>query len=378
MQIFLAMKKNEESETLFTDFNFTGFNEDEPVFETSSKEETDEDDTGDDDDVDDDVELDDEDDVDVTTGVEKKQTPSDESKRSSSSFKVLAKVLSDEGVLSSFKEDTKMESAEDLIGAIQGEINARVEHYKNSLPDEVKELVEGFDEGVNVSDMVAIQRDLKAFDSIKDDDFEDKPELMKQVIARDLHDRGMSDDDIEEELEDIFSLGKEDVKSRKALERIKSRLKTKKEQLTKEAKETEAKAEKAYQERMVDTRKGIEELKEFAGIELTKKIKEEIFDSMVKPVAELNGTPINAIVKKRLEDPMAFDRKMATLFVLTKGFEDLSRFGGPAKRSAIKELEAEAEKISRNLSTGIGAPSQRHTSSGRGTVLHDIDFKHIV
>jgi hypothetical protein len=222
----------ESQDNLFDGIDFSMLNEEEPAKQTVDKiVQPDPEDVPDDDTKDDSEEID-------------ETTPSDESDEtensSSSSYQVLAKALSEEGVFSLSEDELKdMTDADKIIGAVQKEINSRVEDYKNSLPSEVKDLLDGYDDGVDLNDLLRIKKDKLVFSKIKEEDLEDNEDLKRQVLRKDLELRGMSPEDIEEEIEDIFSLGKEDAKSIKALKNIIRKTDEEVVRLRTEAKESE-------------------------------------------------------------------------------------------------------------------------------------------
>ena len=361
--------EEEKFESLFSDFSFSGIGEnDEPEFEMTQKDEQDEDHL----DGDENVAVDDE-------GKNKDdKAPSKASKSSSSSsIKVLAKVLSEEGVLSSFKEDTNLESAEDLISLIQGEIDGRVNKYKDTLPDEIKDLVERYDEGVDIYELIKIRGEQKDISRVTEEMLEDNDSLKKEILTRDLREQGMSDEDISEEIEDIFSIGKDDLKARKALSRIKGRLKQREAEFVRTEQAREENAKKEYQNRLKEIKTSMEGMKEFAGVTLSTKLKEEAFRAMTVPVAEIDGTPVNAIVKSRMENPQEFDKSMALIWTLTKGFKSFDGLMSSAKKSAIRELEEEAERLAANQPVGIPPHTKKNLSQSE-TVLRDINLNNIL
>jgi len=309
--------------------------------------------------------------------------PSDESEKknvssSSSSYQVLAKALSEEGIFSISEDELQdVNDAEKIIELVQKEINTRVDEYKNSLPKDVKEILDGYDDGADLDDIMSIKKTQIVFSKIKPEDLEDNEELKRKVLHKDLELKGMSPEDIEEEINDIFSLGKEDTKSLKALNNILRKTEEEMTRIRKEAKDQEDLQRKQYTERVESIKTAVTSTTEMGGVPVTKKIQDNAFKAMTVAVAEHEGVPINAITKSRLENPIEFDKNVAVLWALTNGFKNYSLFGKAAKKSALTDLDRVAEDIAKNKQLGL-APVRRSQQLLEGsTVLSDIDINTI-
>jgi hypothetical protein len=98
---------------------------------------------------------------------------------------------------------------------------------------------------------------------------------------------------------------------------------------------------------------------------------------MTMAVAEVNGTPINAITKSRLEDPIGFDTKVALLWELTGGFSKWDAFGKAAKRKALSELDKVADNLAREKEAGLQPHRRSQELLNGDTVLSSINIKNI-
>jgi hypothetical protein len=359
------MSEKEASEGLFDGIDFSVLGEDLP----EAKLEVDKNDPPKD--VDDKEEVDEGDD-------NKENSPSDESDDSQgssfSSYQVLAKALSEEGVFSLSEDKLKdVNDAEKIIELVQDEINARVDEYKSTLPKVVQDLLDNYDEGVDLEDLINVKKEQFSFDKIKEDDLDGDETLMKKVIAEDLKIRGFSDEDIQEEIEDIFSLGKEDLKSKRALKNITKSLKDKEDKLKENAKLENEKRQKEYQVRITTMRKSVDSTKDIGGVPVSKKIQDDAFKAMVVPVAEINGAPVNAITKSRIDDPVEFDKNVAILWTLTGGFKNWDAFGKAGKKQALKELDRVADQMAKEKELGT-SPRTRQQDQSMETILSDISL----
>lgn len=375
------MAEKEEEVSLFESFDFTGFDEDTEMISNKEKPEDEKDDKDKKDDKEDTLsasekeadeffeEIDNSDtskekvdstkkkDEEVIDDLkETKETPSDNN--SSSSFlQVLAKSLYEEGVLSSFDENTKINKATDFITLINNEIISNVDAYKADLPEEIKTLIEVYEEGVPLNDLLNIRSKKIEYSKIDESKLADNDNVMKQLITDDLTRRGYGEDDIKEKITDIFALDKQETEAKKALVVLKKH----QEKLESDLIVTENKRrDDAVKERdanITKLRESVEKTKEFAGIELTKQHKKEIFDNLMKPVAEINGRPVNAITKSQMENPAEFQKNLAMAWTITKGFTDWSSFGKVSKSKTMSELEEQARKAAEKVRPGISVKS---------------------
>jgi len=367
-------KKEEEEVSLFDDLDFAGFDEDEDTF--IQKADDKEDDNEDKEDIKkkktpekeneffevDSDESEEETDTDTKVDEEeqeekekdakhKKDTPSD--KNSSSSFlQVLAKSLYEEGVLSSFDEKTEIKKASDFIEIINNEIVTSVEAYKAELPEEIKTLIDVYEEGVPLDKLLNVRSKKIEYSQIAADKLSENEDLMKQLIREDLKNRGYEDDDIKEKLSDIVALDKTEIEAKKALSSLKKKQENDEKTLVESEKKRRDEEIKKRDANIVAMKDAIEKTSEFAGIQLTKQHKQEIFNNLMKPVGELSGRPVNAITKAQAENPAEFQKNLAMAWTLTKGFTDWSSFGKVTKSKTLSELEEAARKTAEKIKPG--------------------------
>lgn len=285
-----------------------------------------------------------------------KETPSDNN--SSSSFlQVLAKSLYEEGVLSSFDENTKIDKATDFINLINNEIVSNVDAYKAELPEEIKTLIDVYEEGVPLNELLNIRSKKIEYSRIDESTLGDNDDVMKQLITDDLIRRGYGEDDIKEKITDIFALDKQETEAKKALMVLKKHQeKAETDLIANEAKRRDD-AVKERDANIVKLKESVDKTKEFAGIELTKQHKKEIFDNLMKPVGEINGRPVNAITKSQMENPAEFQKNLAMAWTITKGFTDWSSFGKVSKSKTMTELEEQARKAAEKIRPGTSVKS---------------------
>lgn len=278
----------------------------------------------------------------------------------SSSLTPYAKYLVDEGVLSNLDIDTFDGTPEALLGAMRGQIDGGIEQYKSELPEDVKTLIERYEEGVPFNQILDIQSDKIKYESIKDSELEGNEELQKNLL-RDLYSKktSFSADKINKLIqrsEDLSEL-EEEAKGAK-LELIDLQ-----EELSKEAGRQATLNAQAEQDRQIASRQLLDttlsDLNEIIpNVKVTQILKDKIKANLTTPVGkDANGNILNKIGKFRAEDPIGFELKLNYIFEVTNQFTDWSIFGKTGKKSVLTELE--------NASRALG--DRRKGSGGKGT-----------
>ena len=301
----------------------------------------------------------------------KNETPSDQN--SSSSFlQVLAKSLYEEGVFSSFDENTKIEKATDFIEMVNNEIVSNVEAYKAELPEEIKTLIDVYEEGVPLNELLNIRSKKIEYGKIDPEKLAGDDDVMKKLISDDLKNRGYDDEEIKEKITDLFALDKQEVEAKKALLNLKKKQVAEEQALVTVTKKAQDDAVKERDNNVINLKNTIEKSTEFAGITLTKQHKKEIFDNLMKGV-DYKGRVVNAITKAQLENPVDFQTKLATAFTLTKGFTDFTSFGKISTSKTMSQLEEQARRAAEKIKPGKSVQTEMEGSDNEpGSFLKNI------
>jgi hypothetical protein len=268
-------------------------------------------------------------------------------------------VKEEAGLFSSFEAD-KITDANQLVEAIKGEITEGIEDYKNSLPEELKHIVENYEAGVSLRDLIELQSNEVELDSITSEDLEDK-DLQKRVYTQYLKSTTrFSDSKIEKEinkLDDLDELGDE---SKNALEELKELSKVQKEEVIAKAKEDKLAYDKSQKEQLENLKKDVTSTKEIIpGVILHEKDQVTLFKQMTQPVAfDRQGNPISRVQEIRAKDPIAFEKTLNYLVMKGVFENDYSLFKSveaKGKTKAVTELEKLAAKTVNNKERGVAA-----------------------
>lgn len=274
---------------------------------------------------------DEEDDEDESTGSSQTSQPT--------LYSSLAKVLAEEGVLTSFDpKSTKVETPEDLINAIRETIK---QNELADLTEEQKTYLEAVRSGLPPQEVANQQSTLKQLESITADEIESNAELRKQLIYNEHISRGVSPEKANKLTQRSIDIGEDVADATESLEELKKVNKQQFEQSILQQKQAEAeRAEKAKQD-LLKFKESVMNTKEIIpGLKINTKIAEKVFEQAVKPVHQLpNGQVVNAVVKAKIDDPIGFETKLNYLFWITKGFSDFSKIATTQKTRAVQELD---------------------------------------
>lgn len=281
-----------------------------------------------------------------------------------SPFTPYAKFLIEEGILSNLNLDEFDGTAEALKKAQANEINNGIEAYKNSLPREVKFLVDNYEAGVPFDKILEISSRQIEYQSIEESSITDNEDLQKNLVKDYLkRTTRFSDEKIEKHINQLADLSELEDEARDALSNL----------VDFEKQELEAAKEKAIADQNAAIemqKKEIERLDKYLdeteeiipNIKIPKVIKDKIKANLTTPVAQDEyGNQFNKVGLYRANNPMQFEVVLNYLFEVTNEFKDWSALGKAGKRSALKELEDAAKTIdSRQASSS--SSGQRITS----------------
>lgn len=253
-------------------------------------------------------------------------------------YSSLANVLNQEGILTSLSSDQKIEKVEDLIEAFNNELKSR--EYSD-LTDKQKVYLDALREGIPE---VEIQESLKLeseLESITEDMLKNNPELRQELIKQDFIDSGMSPEKATKLAKRSVDIGEDIEDSLEALGSLKTRSSQTREQRIEAAKQAKIDARKKLDEDLKSLRTTLTKTEEIIpSMKINEQVRDKIYDQMTKPVGKVDGRPISAIEKKKIEDPINFEMKLNYLFYITNGFEDFSKIVKNSKTQAVKDLES--------------------------------------
>lgn len=258
---------------------------------------------------------------------------------SPSLYSSFAKLLQEKDILSSLDSDLEnIKDVDSLSEAFQREVEERI---KSKYTEEDLKYLEYIKTGIPPEELAQNNKLTKQLESINEETIESNAELRKQLIYQDYINQGLSENKALKLLNRTVELEQDKEEALESLDSLKEfeqkRIEKQKEQLKIEQEQRQAEYE-AQQEKLKNTLYSKDEI--IKGMKLNPTIKDKVYKSMTNIVSESpNGTPENALMKARREDPMEFDSKLYYLFEVTKGFSDFSSLSKKIKSSASKEVE---------------------------------------
>lgn len=273
-------------------------------------------------------------------------------------FKAFGSTLVEKGVFSEelFKDFDG--TIDGLVTAVDREIGYGIESYKESLPDVLKELIDNYEEGVPLDQLISTKSREISFNNITEDKLEEDVNLQKEIVRQYLESTGLKENKIKklietyEDTDDLFSEAKD------ALGEIKDILKKEQEYIRKEQEQERKLAEQRTKELLNTVETTISKTEEIVpGIKLNEKVRKEIYSSMTQPTGrDADGNPINKVMEIRAKDPIKFEMTLHYLASLGIFEGKWDKVISTAKTSSVKELE-KLIKSNDNKFSGSGKAS---------------------
>jgi len=278
---------------------------------------------------------------------EKPSSTNPDKKQSSSPFTPYAKLLKEEGVLPNLNMEDFDGTAEGLKTAMINEIIGAVEMYKDTLPSRVKDLINNYEEGVPLEELLKIDKEEVQTLSLDEDKIKEDISLQKKTVRDYLKKTSkFSDKKIDNQIQYYEDSGELEEEALNAAAELKELIQTEKTQAVEQAKQKEKMMQEQARAELANLNKRVQEATEIIpGLKLNDRVKSELIKSMTVPAGkDKNGNPVNRIVAARMENPMEFEIKLHYLFEITKGFSDFSKLVEKGKKDTIKEFEEAISK----------------------------------
>ena len=253
-------------------------------------------------------------------------------------YSSVSSALVQDGVLSTFDtEKNKIESAEDLIGAIKQEIE---NNEYSDLNDTQKEYLTALRTGVPMEEYKQAISMEEQLNSITDAHLTEDADLRKSIITQDFLNKGFSEARAAQQTQLSIDAGRDEEDAKLALAdiQLKSReaIQAKMDSAAADQKAENDKiaADKASLKKTVfDATEYIE------GMPINEEIKKAVYDSITKQVGEVDGKGLNKVMAARAKDPVNFDAKLHYFYHITNGFKDFDKVKATQKSSAVSELD---------------------------------------
>lgn len=220
-------------------------------------------------------------------------------------IKEIASFLKEKGVVEF--TDEEFQDQDDFIPEIVNKAitkgkEAGINDYKESLPEEIKNLINNYEDGVPLGQLLEVEQRVFEVSSIEPERIKESSRLQEEIISAYMSNTGWNQTEIDErvkELQDANLMEKEALRSHTKLVQIE---KENKQQLIKEAQQKKIENQTKQREQIDNLKKSINDKKEFfTGIPTNDIEKRDVFNAITK--VDKNGR--NEITQM-LSDPETY------------------------------------------------------------------------
>tara|TARA_R110002073_G_scaffold237786_1_gene398825 strand:- start:331 stop:1488 length:1158 start_codon:yes stop_codon:yes gene_type:complete len=246
-------------------------------------------------------------------------------------FRVFAEMQRENGIID-FEDDDFEESDEWLMSKISGTVDKKVEDYKDTMPIEIKYLLDNYEEGVPLTELMNMQSQEQVFESITSEQLESNEGLQKNLVKELLTRSGWSPERVQKKLQRYEDTGVLQEEAEDALASLVEGQKAEKEAYVQRQKKEKQNRVEAHDKWLTDLKGHIGEKEEIIpGFTMSPKDKEAVY----KGITKLDKNGKNEIMRAREVDP-EFDLKIAYLATVLKW--DFSAFERQSTSKATKKL----------------------------------------
>jgi len=271
---------------------------------------------------------------------------SDNSESFSSDDVDLWKNFADAGIIDLEEDDDTSDKdlqwfADKAKEKINNNVTSAVDDYKESLPDEIKYLLENHEKGVNVFDLLKADKKVIEYDSLTSEQISENESLQKKLLSEFYHLQGESPEDIDDMIEDIEVAGLLEKQANRAAKKLSQVQQQERNRLIQAQKQQETERKNHYDSAITSLKNSIYEKEEIIpGIKLSEKQKKEVYNGITK----FDREGKNEVMKFREKNP-EFDLVVAYLATVMSKEDKINwdMLTTVAETKATKNLKAKAK-----------------------------------
>ncbi len=305
-------------------------------------------------------------DADDSSNLDNDDSNPDKPQTGSNVYKTLSELLKEEGIV----EDT-FEDKEALFTYFKTVADNNVQEWKDSLPSEIADLINNYEEGVPFDELLQIKSNQIRLDSITEESLEDNIDLQKNLVKNFYQGKGFTEAKIEKMVSKALELDELEDEAKEALTELKE-IEGKKLESTKLAqKQRELENQKAYTESINRLNTTINEVKEIIpGVKIDDKTKKELFNMITKPAETREGQAISQVMLLREKNPLDFELKL-NYYAKLGLFDENPKFDVIMKKSETKVLGKLERQLEEDLKTRINKSNASSKSTEDNTDIMD-------
>lgn len=285
----------------------------------------------------------------------------------------IADALQDAGILQTLtKDDIKsIDSPDAFATAFEKEI-------QNRLDEQHKRISEALNYKVPITLIQSLESNINTLNGISEDMLRDETDesenYRKNLIYQNYINKGIPEKEAVKLVNNSVKNGDDIEDAIEALEECKTYYNNTYEKAIKDAKEKESENRKAIAKQAEDLRKSIlEDDKFFEGLDVSKTMRQKIYDTVSKPVHQVEGGKITEFQKYIKENPNDFYKNAGMFYVLTDGFKDLTKLiSGPVRNAQKKSNDKLKSVLNSTRLNDDGSLKYQHGVSAEVTELQDL------
>ena len=302
----------------------------------------------------------------------KKGEDADASKETESPSFLHATALRDKGILPNLDLETLKDKDDEAVldatlWATQEEIDLGVQSIVDQYDASYQEFIKLVNSGADLNEYARIKASQKRFDGLEDTALEENVDLQKQIVAEDMKDRGLDNDDISDTIADYEEKeGRLFSKAKLAKGRINKRDVTREKKVATDAEAQKGEAKKEQKAVMDRIDASLEKVKEIIpGIPVSKNEKVVVKNLMTVPVRHDQGVPVSRAQEMREKDPVAWEQKLA-YYVAIGLFDDTPKWDKVLKRANSDAAKKLMGKLKETAQPVVGKAPQRKAKDDEG------------
>jgi hypothetical protein len=302
--------------------------------------------------------------------------------RDSSPVTPFASLLHEKGILSNYDAEEFAKAVEEsddpfdvITNAMQKELEVANAKFINSFPPDLIDMAMAVAQGVPYEAMKGPKLAEINYSKITEDKISESEDLQKKIVTDLLEFKGIKPARINKLVETLGDSGALEEEAMDAINELKEIAKAKQEQIKKDFANQQKHMNDQYAAQIESIGVDIDKTEEIIpGIKLTKSTKDKLFNNLTRITGnDQNGNSQNYIMTVRQKDPIHFDKNVAYLAELTKGFTDWSKLTKSAKSTATAELENVLNKKSTGHTTGSHKKVGNRTDTADGSLMASLE-----
>jgi len=295
----------------------------------------------------------------VSETIEASETEESTEEEGDNPLRIFAEMQRDKGLID-FNDEEFEDNEEWLLDKVQNTIDEKVTEYKDNMPEEIKYLLDNYEAGVNIYDLINASASEQSYESIAEESLESNVSMQKMLVRDLLVKSGWSEERITRKLNRYEDSGVLKEEAEEALASLKEIQKAEKTHLIQKQKEDQKQRIQAHEQWLEDLNDHIGKKEEILpGFALSPKDKTNLY----KGITKLDKNGKNEIMRMREKDP-EFDLKIAYLATVLKwdfsAFERQSTTKSTRKlANAIKSTKKTGSRPSRGTSKAVNFDTMR-------------------